>query len=68
MINEVTTEEGNKLFVIGLDMDNRSSEEIARDAVMQVNSIVDALVASGYGKQKQTNNDDNDRTTSECIP
>ena len=57
MINEITTEEGNKLFVVGLDMENRSPDEIARDAVMQVNSIVDALLASGYGCQKRESAD-----------
>jgi hypothetical protein len=65
MINEITTENGNKLFVVGLDMENRSAEEIARDAVIQVNSIVDALMASGYGTQKKKNNDNGE--TNECT-
>lgn len=46
-IHEMNTEDGNKLFVVGVDMENRSAEEIAWDAVMQVKSIVDALLASG---------------------
>ena len=31
-------DESNRLFAVEVDMENRSSEEIARDAVMQINA------------------------------
>ncbi|MCD8361940.1 MAG: hypothetical protein LUC98_03075 [Lachnospiraceae bacterium] len=40
----------NQIFVIGLDMENKSAEEIARDAAVQIVAITDDL----YQKQKET--------------
>ena len=34
-----------RLFVIGVDMENRSAEDIARDAAQQIAKITDALIA-----------------------
>lgn len=34
----------DNIFVIGLDMDNRSTEEIAKDAVLQIVAITDRLI------------------------
>ena len=54
MIREFNTENGNRLFVVGMDMENRSAEEITRDAAGQVNKIFERLMAAGSGFQKQT--------------
>lgn len=32
------------IFVIGVDMENRTAEDIARDAALQIVSITDCLV------------------------
>ena len=32
-------DESNRLFAVEVDMENRSPEEIARDAVMQINAL-----------------------------
>lgn len=47
-------EGSDNLFVIDVDMDNRSPEDIARDAVMQINSLFDQLI-----KERKENNDQN---------
>ena len=54
MIRGFNTENGNRLFVVGMDMENRSAEEITRDAAGQVNKIFERLMAAGSGFQKQT--------------
>lgn len=35
-------QDNQRIFVIGVDMENRSAEEIARDAVQQIAKITDA--------------------------
>ena len=37
-------DESNRLFAVEVDMENRSPEEIARDAVMQINALFDRLI------------------------
>lgn len=37
-------ERKNNIFVIGLDMDNCTPEDIAKDAVLQIISITDKLI------------------------
>ena len=34
----------DNIFVIGVDMDKRSPEDIAKDAVMQINDLFDRLI------------------------
>ena len=47
-------DESNRLFAVEVDMENRSPEEIARDAVMQINALFDRLI-----KEQQEKNDQN---------
>ncbi|MBQ9611736.1 MAG: hypothetical protein IJV14_03970 [Lachnospiraceae bacterium] len=47
-------DESNRLFAVEVDMENRSSEEIARDAVMQINALFDRLI-----KERQEKDDQN---------
>ena len=47
-------DESNTLFAVEVDMENRSSEEIARDAVLQINALFDRLI-----KEKQEKDDQN---------
>ena len=47
--------EGNdNIYVIGVDMEKRSPEEIARDAALQINALFEKLV------KEQKNKDDKD--------
>ena len=51
----VTKPEGSEnVYVIGVDMENRSPEEIARDAALQINALFEKLV------KEQKNKDDKD--------
>ena len=48
------------IFVIGLDMENRSPEEIAKDAAFQIAAITDRLIEkqkaeTKSGKEEQQN-------------
>ena len=47
-------EGSDNLFVIDVDMENRSPEDIARDAVMQINGLFDRLI-----KEQEEKNDQN---------
>ena len=47
-------DESNRLFAVEVDMENRSPEEIARDAVMQINALFDRLI-----KERQKKDDQN---------
>ena len=42
----------NKLYVVGVEMDNRSPEEISRDAALQIIALFDKLV-----EEKKDEND-----------
>ena len=44
----------DNLFVVDVDMENRSPEDIARDAAMQINALFDRLVK----EQKEKNDQD----------
>jgi hypothetical protein len=46
-------DESNRLFAVEVDMENRSSEEIARDAVMQINAPFDRLIKEQQEKDDQ---------------
>ena len=46
-------DESNWLFAVEVDMENRSSEEIARDAVMQINALFDRLIKEQQKKDDQ---------------
>lgn len=39
---------------VEVDMENRSSEEIARDAVMQINALFDRLIKEQQEKNQNT--------------
>ena len=45
--------ESNRLFAVEVDMENRSPEEIARDAVMQINALFDRLIKEQQKKDDQ---------------
>lgn len=46
-------DESNTLFAIGVDMENRSPEEIAKDAVLQINALFDRLIKENQEKEEQ---------------
>lgn len=46
-------DESNRLFAVEVDMENRSPEEIARDAVMQINALFDRLIKEQQKKDAQ---------------
>ena len=48
-------DESNRLFAVEVDMENRSPEEIARDAVMQINALFDRLIKEQQEKDDQSN-------------
>ena len=41
------------IFVVGLDMDNRTPEDIGREAALKINEIVENLIAERDGKQEE---------------
>ena len=47
-------DESNRLFAVDVDMENRSPEEIARDAVMQINALFDRLIKEQQEKNQNT--------------
>ena len=46
-------DESNRLFAVEVDMENRSPEEIARDAVMQINALFGRLIKEQKKKDDQ---------------
>ena len=46
-------DESNRLFAVEVDMENCSPEEIARDAVMQINALFDRLIKEQQKKDDQ---------------
>ena len=46
-------DESNRLFAVEVEMENRSPEEIARDAVMQINALFDRLIKEQKKKDDQ---------------
>ena len=47
-------DESNRLFAVEVDMENRSPEEIAWDAVMQINALFDRLIKEQQEKIQNT--------------
>lgn len=46
-------DESNTLFAIEVYMGNRSPEEIAKDAVLQINALFDRLIKENQEKEEQ---------------
>jgi hypothetical protein len=46
-------DESNTLFAIEVYMENRSPEEIAKDAVLQINVLFDRLIKENQEKKEQ---------------
>ena len=46
-------EESNKSFAIEVDMEDRSPEEIARDAVQQIDALFERLIREQQEKDDQ---------------
>ena len=51
--NTYQSKDNPNMFVIGVDMDNRQVEDIARDATMQIIGLFDALVAEQEAKKEK---------------
>ena len=47
-------DESNRLFAVEVDMENRSPEEIAWDAVMQISALFDRLIKEQQEKNQNT--------------
>ena len=47
-------DESNRLFAVEVDMENRSPEEIAWDAVTQINTLFDRLIKEQQEKNQNT--------------
>jgi len=45
-------EDQSRIFVIGVDMENRSAEDIARDAANQIAALFDRLTAEQEARGK----------------
>lgn len=50
--NTYQSKDNPNMFVVGVDMDNRPVEDIARDAAMQIIGLFDALVAGREAEKK----------------
>ena len=50
--NTYQSKDNPNMFVVGVDMENRSVEDIARDAAMQIIELFDALVAEQEAQKK----------------
>lgn len=42
------------IFVVGLDMDNRTPEDIGREAALKVNDIVEGLIKEKEQKEEKS--------------
>ena len=45
----------NNVYVVNLDMDNRTPEDIARDAANKINDIVNGLIVEQNAKKEEKN-------------
>ena len=45
-------DKNSHIYVIGLDMENRSAEDIARDAALRIDSLFDRLIKEQKQKEK----------------
>ena len=43
----------SRIFVIGVDMENRPSEEIARDAVTKINALFEKLIKEDQARRAE---------------
>ena len=46
-------DDSNRLFAVEVDMENRTPEEIAKDAVLQINALFDRLIKENQEKDEQ---------------
>ena len=46
-------DDSNRLFAVEVDMENRTPEEIAKDAVLQINALFDRLIKENQEKEEQ---------------
>lgn len=51
--NTYQNKDNPNMFVVGVDMDNRPVEDIARDAAMQIIGLFDALAAEQEAKKRK---------------
>lgn len=51
--NTYQSKDNPNMFVVGVDMNNRLVEDIARDAAMQIIGLFDALVAEQEAKKEK---------------
>ena len=51
--------EDTQLYVVGVEMDNRSPEEISRDAALQIIALFDKLVVEKNGRKRNGKKDRN---------
>ena len=51
----------DNIFVIGLDMENRSPEEIAKDAALQIAAITDSLIEKQKAETKSRKEEQQDK-------
>lgn len=45
-------DESNTLFAVEVDMENRSPEEVAKDAAMQIGALFDRLIKDQKEKER----------------
>ena len=48
-------DESNRLFAVEVDMENRTPEEIAKDAALQIGALFDRLIKEQQEKDDQNN-------------
>ena len=46
-------DDSNRLFAVEVDMETRTPEEIAKDAVLQINALFDRLIKENQEKEEQ---------------
>ena len=46
-------DESNRLFAVEVDMENRSPEDIARDAALQIGELFDSLIKEQKKKERE---------------
>ena len=51
-MSEGTMDKNSHIYVIGLDMEYRSAEDVAREAALQIDSLFDRLIKEQKQKEK----------------
>ena len=46
------------IFVIGLDMDNKTPEAIGREAALKINDVINGLIEEQNKKKQEDNQDE----------